>query len=177
MGNSVPVRKSITKAQARLAYNRCDAECFYCQTSIAPFEHRATRWEIDHLHPVKHGGANSSRNYVASCHSCNAFKKARHVYEFLQLRGITTRRCMYVMVDPTTKHQHFCRTRYETLEERYCLEHQKPVPNTQECSFHSLFWCLCCCFAGCKQIAKADTNMQPEEKQQEPTIPHFATEI
>ena len=96
-------RKSITAKQAKIAYLRSQAVCFYCGKDISPFENRLMRFEIDHLVPVAKNGRSEQNNYVAACRECNNLKSDKTVEEFLESKQITTRRCFF-LVFPLENH-------------------------------------------------------------------------
>jgi hypothetical protein len=49
--------------------------CVYCQAT--------SNLEIDHVVPLSMGGANSERNIVVACRTCNATKNAKHPKRFV----------------------------------------------------------------------------------------------
>ncbi|MGA3038168.1 MAG: HNH endonuclease signature motif containing protein [Vulcanimicrobiaceae bacterium] len=65
---------------------RQDNKCFYCRKEVT-----ANVCVLDHVKPLAHGGDNSFRNIVASCHECNSLKKDAEATDFMRTlyrRGI-----------------------------------------------------------------------------------------
>jgi hypothetical protein len=56
------------------AFEACDEQCFYCNTSIRPVKGRLT-WHCDHLTPSSLGGSDKLDNAVAACVPCNTAKR------------------------------------------------------------------------------------------------------
>ena len=61
-------------------FHRDGRRCAYCGNA------KAERYELDHIVPRSHGGANRVSNLVVSCHECNAEKGNGSVEEFLSDR-------------------------------------------------------------------------------------------
>jgi 5-methylcytosine-specific restriction endonuclease McrA len=96
----VAARKKISKAVRRRVYARDDWTCRYCglqfdaantwnPDSVAPYVVDPIRGpiflEIDHVHPLHHGGTNDEANLCAACTPCNRAKS----FHPLQLEGGT----------------------------------------------------------------------------------------
>ena len=61
-------------------FHRDGAKCAYCGNA------KAERYELDHIVPRSHGGANRVSNLAVSCHDCNVEKGNSSVEEFLANR-------------------------------------------------------------------------------------------
>jgi len=55
-------------------------KCFYCGKRFGVAGRSIT---IDHVVPLKHGGAHAGFNLVAACKSCNCHKHTKHINDFI----------------------------------------------------------------------------------------------
>ncbi len=62
---------SLTEKQKQLVRDRAGNCCEYCRVSQVS---RLTRFQIDHIIAVAHGGSNEDDNLCLACYPCNAFK-------------------------------------------------------------------------------------------------------
>lgn len=62
---------SVTERQKQRVRDRAGNCCEYCQVSQSS---RLTRFQIDHIIAVAHGGSDENDNLCLACYSCNAFK-------------------------------------------------------------------------------------------------------
>jgi 5-methylcytosine-specific restriction endonuclease McrA len=62
---------SLTKRQKQRVRDRAGNCCEYCRVSQAS---RLTRFQIDHIIAIAHGGSDENDNLCLSCYPCNAFK-------------------------------------------------------------------------------------------------------
>lgn len=75
-------RQRLTREQRITAYHRFSGRCWYCGTTLDPFN-----FEIDHITPVKDGGGEEPGNLAATCPPCNGSKGCRPL---AYLRAILT---------------------------------------------------------------------------------------
>ena len=62
---------SVTDTQKRLVRERAGNCCEYCWVSQSA---RLTRFQIDHILAIKHGGTDGNDNLCLSCYECNSYK-------------------------------------------------------------------------------------------------------
>lgn len=62
---------SVTSEQRQIVRNLAGNCCEYCRVSEAD---RLSRFQIDHIIPVKHGGGDEVDNLCLACLRCNSFK-------------------------------------------------------------------------------------------------------
>lgn len=62
---------SVTEKQKQRVRDRAGNCCEYCRVSQSS---RLTRFQIDHIIAVAHGGADEEDNLCLACYPCNAFK-------------------------------------------------------------------------------------------------------
>jgi 5-methylcytosine-specific restriction endonuclease McrA len=91
------------------------AECLYCGDLLGGWDHRLTRWQIDHYVALEKGGPDTLANVFAACIQCNSDKSdltveqflaspkfAQHTHATLRRTQHRARRCMH-MVDNDTR--------------------------------------------------------------------------
>ena len=64
-------RKRITKAERLQVFNKYGGYCAYCGKKI---EYKDM--QVDHMVPLRLGGADDVKNYMPACRSCNHYKRA-----------------------------------------------------------------------------------------------------
>jgi hypothetical protein len=62
---------SLSNAQRQRVRERADNCCEYCRISQAV---RLTRFQIDHIIALKHGGLDTDDNLCLACYECNTYK-------------------------------------------------------------------------------------------------------
>jgi hypothetical protein len=62
---------SITRQQRDLIRQRAGGCCEYCRVAEGD---RLSRFQVDHIIPVKHGGSDATDNLCLACLKCNSFK-------------------------------------------------------------------------------------------------------
>jgi hypothetical protein len=62
---------SVTNAQRQLIREWAGHCCEYCRTAE---DDRLSKFQIDHIIPVKHGGHDDTENLCLACLKCNGFK-------------------------------------------------------------------------------------------------------
>jgi 5-methylcytosine-specific restriction endonuclease McrA len=70
-------RRKLTKAERLGVYEKCDSRCAYCGDSL---EYKAM--QVDHVHPLRKGGADEMDNWMPACRSCNIYKSTLTVEQF-----------------------------------------------------------------------------------------------
>ncbi len=81
------VRKKLNKAQRQQVYGKCNGRCAYCGHGL---EYRDM--QVDHMTPLKIGGADEISNMLPACRSCNHYKSSLDVEGYRQyLAGIHKR--------------------------------------------------------------------------------------
>lgn len=73
-------RKKITKAERRQVYEKYDGHCAYCGKEI---EYKDM--QVDHMKPLRLGGADDMSNYMPACRSCNHYKRGNSLEGFRKL--------------------------------------------------------------------------------------------
>lgn len=74
-----PKRRKLTKAERQQIYAKCDGHCAYCGTSIA-----IEQMQVDHIIPIRRGGADELDNMLPACRSCNHYKDSMTIELFRQ---------------------------------------------------------------------------------------------
>lgn len=69
------VRKAIPKNLRDSVKRKYDGRCGYCGDNPPALQ-------IDHIHPVSHGGNDALENLMPSCFSCNNYKLNRSLEQF-----------------------------------------------------------------------------------------------
>lgn len=62
---------SITNEQRDLIHEQAGNCCEYCRV---PQSDRLSKFQIDHIIPIKHGGSDDTENLSLACLKCNSFK-------------------------------------------------------------------------------------------------------
>jgi hypothetical protein len=70
----------ITRDQWDTMVASCNGVCPYCNNPTDNFT-------LDHLTPISKGGKHVPENIIPCCHSCNASKQHRDVFEWLEYKG------------------------------------------------------------------------------------------
>ena len=80
-------RRKLSKAERQQVYEKCQGHCGYCGCNL---EYKAM--QVDHMKPLKRGGADELSNMLPTCRSCNHYKATLDVEEFRSyLSGIPRR--------------------------------------------------------------------------------------
>lgn len=74
---------TISRAIAQDLLEKSLGRCYICDTEFG------TKWEIDHINPIKLGGDNSLDNLAIACRSCNRKKSAKSLDQYLKDSGGT----------------------------------------------------------------------------------------
>lgn len=81
------MRRKLTKTERQQAYGKCNGHCGYCGAKIDYKD-----MQIDHMEPLRRGGADDLSNMLPACRSCNHYKATLTVEEFRgYLAGIPRR--------------------------------------------------------------------------------------
>ena len=70
-------RHKLTAAERREIYDKCDGHCAYCGEYI-----RYEDMQVDHVMPLRKGGADSIDNMLPACRSCNHYKSTLTIEQF-----------------------------------------------------------------------------------------------
>ena len=73
-------RKRISKEQRMEVYNKFDGHCAYCGREI---EYKDM--QVDHMKPLRLGGADDMSNYMPACRLCNHYKRGNSLEGFREL--------------------------------------------------------------------------------------------
>ncbi len=81
------MRKKLSQSERLDVYNKCAGHCAYCGCKL---EYNAM--QVDHVKPLRIGGADEVTNMLPACRSCNHYKHSLDVEGFRRyLEGITHR--------------------------------------------------------------------------------------
>lgn len=70
-------RRKLSAAERHEIYDKCDNHCAYCGVYIK-FEDM----QVDHVMPLRKGGADSLDNMLPACRSCNHYKSTLTLEQF-----------------------------------------------------------------------------------------------
>lgn len=70
-------RRKLTYSERNTVYDKCDGCCAYCGTHI-DFEDM----QVDHVMPLRKGGADRLDNMLPACRSCNHYKSTLTLEQF-----------------------------------------------------------------------------------------------
>ena len=70
-------RKKLSNAERRGIYDKCKGHCAYCGCEL---EYRDM--QVDHVIPLRRGGADDIENMLPACRSCNHYKATLTAEEF-----------------------------------------------------------------------------------------------
>ena len=73
-------RKRITKAERQQVYEKYNGHCAYCGGRI---EYKDM--QVDHMTPLRLGGADDMSNYMPACRSCNHYKRGNSLEGFRKM--------------------------------------------------------------------------------------------
>lgn len=73
-------RKKITKAERRQVYEKYNGHCAYCGKEI---EYKDM--QVDHMEPLRLGGADDMSNYMPACRQCNHYKRGNTLNGFRRM--------------------------------------------------------------------------------------------
>lgn len=80
-------RRKLTKAERQQVYERCQGHCAYCGCEL-----EYSDMQVDHVTPLRIGGADELHNMLPSCRSCNHYKHTLDAEGYRQyLEGIPHR--------------------------------------------------------------------------------------
>lgn len=81
------MRRKLSKVERQKVYEKCKGHCAYCGCEL---EYK--NMQVDHVKPLRIGGADELSNMLPACRSCNHYKATLDVEGFRQyLRGINNR--------------------------------------------------------------------------------------
>lgn len=72
-------RKRLTKAERQAIYDKMEGHCAYCGCEIS-----LQTMQVDHITPLRKGGADTMDNMWPACRSCNHYKHTLMVEQFRQ---------------------------------------------------------------------------------------------
>lgn len=70
-------RRKLTKKERQEVYERCNGHCAYCGCEL---EYKDM--QVDHIFPLRKGGADEMDNMLPACRSCNHYKSTLDVEAF-----------------------------------------------------------------------------------------------
>lgn len=70
-------RIKLSKAERRQIFEKTHGHCAYCGQEIS-FE----EMQVDHVEPLRKGGADAKENMLPACRSCNHYKSTLSVEQF-----------------------------------------------------------------------------------------------
>lgn len=70
-------RRRLTKQDRRAVYEKMGGHCAYCGCEISIRE-----MQVDHVVPLRKGGADTLENMLPACQSCNHYKSTLTVEQF-----------------------------------------------------------------------------------------------
>lgn len=73
-------RKRLTKAERQQVYEKYDGRCAYCGEKLEYED-----MQVDHLIPLRLGGADDMSNYMPSCRTCNHYKRGNSLEGFRKM--------------------------------------------------------------------------------------------
>lgn len=73
-------RKRLTPGERQAVYDKLGGHCAYCGREIAMEE-----MQVDHIVPLRKGGADELQNMLPACRSCNHYKSTLDVEQFRRL--------------------------------------------------------------------------------------------
>lgn len=73
-------RKRISKEQRMEVYNKYDGHCAYCGMAIDYKD-----MQVDHMKPLRLGGADDMSNYMPACRTCNHYKRGNTLEGFREM--------------------------------------------------------------------------------------------
>lgn len=81
------MRRKLSTAERQQVYGKCNGHCAYCGHDL---EYRDM--QVDHMTPLRIGGADELSNMLPACRSCNHYKSTLDVEGFRRyLAGIVHR--------------------------------------------------------------------------------------
>lgn len=80
-------RKKLSQAERIRIYDKCNRRCAYCGCSLDYKD-----MQIDHVQPLRCGGADQENNMLPACRSCNHYKATLTVEKYRKhIEGIPAR--------------------------------------------------------------------------------------
>ena len=80
-------RKKLTKQERQQVYAKCQGHCAYCGSDLDYKD-----MQVDHVTPLRIGGADELHNMLPACRSCNHYKATLDVEGYRKnLSGISHR--------------------------------------------------------------------------------------
>ena len=76
----VQKRKRITRADRLQIFNKYGGHCAYCGKAL-----KYKDMQVDHLIPLRSGGADDVKNYMPACRSCNHYKRGNSLEAFRKM--------------------------------------------------------------------------------------------
>lgn len=74
------IRKSISKHTRQQVYEKYGGHCAYCGKAL---EYKDM--QVDHLIPLRSGGADDMKNYMPACRRCNHYKRGSSLETFRRM--------------------------------------------------------------------------------------------
>ena len=73
-------RKKITKVERQQVYQKYGGHCAYCGKEI-----EIKDMQVDHMIPLRLGGADEMSNYMPACRQCNHYKRGNSLEGFRKM--------------------------------------------------------------------------------------------
>lgn len=73
----MPNRRRLTREERRAVYETMGGHCAYCGCELS-----YKNMQVDHILPLRKGGADDLSNMLPSCQNCNHYKGALDVEQF-----------------------------------------------------------------------------------------------
>lgn len=81
------MRRKLSKTERQEVYQKCQGHCAYCGCDLKYID-----MQVDHVIPLRIGGADELNNMLPACRSCNHYKATFDVEEYRKyLAGISHR--------------------------------------------------------------------------------------
>ena len=80
-------RKRLTKTERQAVYGKMEGHCAYCGSEIS-----LQTMQVDHIVPLRKGGADTMDNMRPACRSCNHYKHTLTIEQFRAEIGRLTAR-------------------------------------------------------------------------------------
>ena len=83
------MRRKLSKAERQRVYEKCSGHCAYCGCEL---EYKDM--QVDHMKPLRTGGADELSNMLPACRSCNHYKSTLDLEGFRNYLGGIHKRLM-----------------------------------------------------------------------------------
>ena len=74
------IRRTIPKHIRQQVYEKCNGHCAYCGCEL-----KYKDMQVDHMVPLRLGGADDVKNYMPACRSCNHYKRGNSLEAFRKM--------------------------------------------------------------------------------------------